>query len=359
MLIGLIIYGSLDNLTGGWLYDRLLVEDLRERGHSVKIIALKQQRYVRNLADNFSGPLYRRLVDHGCDLLLQDGLVHPSLVGLNRRIKRRQPRPLIGIVHQVLSRQPSGRFLKLFYRAMERRYFRSVDGFIFNSQTTRRSIESLVGASRPAVVAPPGGDRLGCLTGESLIDARSRRGGPLQLVCVSNLTPNKGVLPMIAGLARLPEATWHLDLIGSLDMDRAYSQKIMSLIARLDLKARVDMTGPLNGKALAARLAAAQVFVLPFSCEGFGIACLEAMAWGLPVVGSSRGAIKEFVHDGVNGILIPPDNLHAFAHQIQGLHDHRTRLTALGQEALKTYHRRPTWQDSLDKIHAFLLSLMK
>ena len=94
MLIGLIIYGSLDNLTGGWLYDNLLVKDLRGRGHRVEIIALKQQRYVRNLADNFSYPLYRRLVDHDCDLLLQDGLVHPSLVGLNRRIKHRQPRPM-------------------------------------------------------------------------------------------------------------------------------------------------------------------------------------------------------------------------------------------------------------------------
>jgi glycosyltransferase involved in cell wall biosynthesis len=119
------------------------------------------------------------------------------------------------------------------------------------------------------------------------------------------------------------------------------------------------MTGPLDGKALAARLEAGQVFVLPFSHEGFGIACLEAMAWGLPVVGSSRGALKEFVHNGVNGALIPPGNLDAFAKEIQELHEDRTRLTAIGRQALTTYHRRPTWQDSLHKVHAFLASMMK
>ena len=359
MNIALIIYGRLDNLTGGWLYDRLLVENLRKRGHTVKIIALKQQRYVRNLADNLSGPLYRRLVNHDGDLLLQDGLVHPSLLGVNRRIRRRRRRPLVTIVHQVLARQPSGRFLKLFYRFMESLYFRSVDGFIFNSETTRRNVESLLAGSRPAVVAPPGGDRLGCLAAANLIEDRSRRSGPLQLVCVSNLTPNKGVLPMIAGLARLPQATWHLDLIGSLSMDRLYTNKVRALIARLRLKERVDMTGPLNGKALAARLEAGQVFVLPFSREGFGIACLEAMAWGLPVVGSSRGALKEFVHNGVNGALIPPGNLNAFARQIQELHEDRTRLAAFGRAALRTYHCRPGWQDSLNKIHAFLSSMIR
>ena len=359
MHIGLIIYGRLDNLTGGWLYDRLLVEDLRQRGHTVAVIALKQHRYVRNLADNFSGRLFRRLVDHGSSLLLQDGLVHPSLAYLNRRIKRRQTSPLITIVHQVLSRQPIKRPQRLFYQVVERRYFQSVDGFIFNSETTRAGVESLVGRPRPCVVATPGGDRLGCLSSATLIDARSRRSGPLQLVCVSNLTPNKGILPLVASLARLPPATWRLNLIGSLTMDRAYVNQVKNLIARHGLQDRIDMPGPLNGETLAAQLESSHVFVLPFSYEGFGIACLEAMAWGLPVVGSGSGALKEFVRDGINGVLIPPGSLDTFTQRIAQLHENRERLACYGREALKTYHGRPIWRENLQKIHAFLLSMMK
>jgi glycosyltransferase involved in cell wall biosynthesis len=359
MHIGLIIYGRLDILTGGWLYDRLLVEDLRERGHTVEVVALKQRRYVRNLADNFSSSLYRRLVDNDCELLLQDGLIHPSLAGLNRRIKRRHNRLLITIVHQVLYRQPLTIFRGLFYQVIERRYFRSVDGLIFNSETTRANVENLIGGSRPAVVASPGGNRLGCLASDALIEARSRRSGPLQLISVGNLTPNKGVLPLIAALARLPQEYWRLALIGSLTMDRAYVDRVRALIARFGLENRIELAGPLDGEALAGRLEDSHVFVLPFSYEGFGIACLEAMAWGLPVVGSSRGALKEFVSDGTNGVLIPPGDLDGFAQQVRGLHADRKRLTVFGQEALKTYHSQPTWQDSFQKIHNFLFTQMK
>ena len=359
MHIGLIIYGHLNTLTGGWLYDRLLVEHLRERGHTVEVISLKQHHYVRNLADNFSRRLYRRLLTQDCRLLLQDGLIHPSLVGLNQRIKRRRSCPLLTIVHQVLCRQPLKRYQQLFYQAVERRYFKSVDGFIFNSETTRANVESLVGRQLPAVVAYPGGDRLGCLASDAVVESRCRRAGPLQLISVGNLTPNKGVLPLIAGLSRLPPESWYLSLIGSLSMDRAYVQKVRALIDRLGLEDRIDIPGPLDGEELAGRLNASHVFVLPFSYEGFGMACLEAMAWGLPVVGSTRGALREYVCNGINGVLIPPGDMAAFAQQVQRLHADRTLLAGYGQEALKTFRRRPGWRDSFHKIESFLLSMAK
>ena len=358
MHIGLIIYGHLDALTGGWIYDRLMVEHLRAQGHTVEVISLKQRNYVRNLADNFSPSFYRRLLDHDCQLLLQDGLAHPSLVGLNQRIKRRRSCPLVTIVHQVLCRQPLKRYQQLIYQAVERRYFKSVDGFIFNSETTRANVETLVGRQRPAVVAYPGGDRLGCLASDAVVEARCRRAGPLQLILVGNLTPNKGVLPLIAGLSRLPPESWRLSLIGSLTMDRAYVQQVRSLIDRLGLGNRIDMPGPLDGHELAERLNDSQVFVLPFSYEGFGVACLEAMAWGLPVVGSTRGALKEFVYDGINGVLIPPGDMTAFTQQIQRLHRDRNLLADYGQEALKTFRHRPGWRDGFHKIESFLLSIV-
>ena len=359
MHIGLIIYGRLDTLTGGWIYDRLMVEYLQAQGHTVEVISLKQHHYVRNLADNFSRRLYRRLLDHNCRLLLQDGLIHPSLVGLNQRIKGRHSCPLLAIVHQVLCHQPVKRYQQLFYRAIERRYYKSVDGFILNSETTRASVESLVGRQPPAVVAFPGGDRLGYLASDAVVESRCRRAGPLQLIMVGNLTPNKGVLPLIEGLSRLPPESWHLSLIGSLTMNRAYVQKVRALIDRLGLEDRIDIPGPLDGEALAGRLNTSQVFVLPFSYEGFGMAGLEAMAWGLPVVGSTRGALKEYVCNGVNGVLIPPDDSAAFAQQVQRLHADRTLLTGYGQEAFKTFRRRPAWRDGFHKIESFLLSMAK
>jgi glycosyltransferase involved in cell wall biosynthesis len=357
MNIGLIIYGNLDSLTGGWIYDRLLVGHLQARGHTIEIISIKQRNYVRNLADNFSSTLYRRLLDLDCRLLLEDELNHPSLIGLNHRIRQKRSWPIVTIVHQVLCRQPLKKFRQLFYRAFERCYLQSVDGFIFNSDTTCRNVASLTGRQRPSIVAYPGGDRLGCLPSAAAIESKCRRPGPLELIMVANLTPNKGVLPLITGLSRLPEKSWRLTMVGSLSMDRTYVQKVKVLIARLGLAAQVDIRGPLDGEDLVKNLTRSHVFVLPFSYEGFGMACLEAMAWGLPVVGSTEGALREFVYDGLNGLLVAPGDLSAFTRHIHHLHTHRDLLADYGQAALETFHRRPGWKDSLETIHSFLISM--
>jgi len=79
MEIGLIIYGRLGTLTGGYIYDRMLVEHLQQRGHQVRVVSLARRPYPRQLLDNFSPELLSKLVSADFDLLLQDELNHPSL----------------------------------------------------------------------------------------------------------------------------------------------------------------------------------------------------------------------------------------------------------------------------------------
>ena len=69
MKIGLIIYGSIDTMSGGYLYDRKLVGSLKKRGDQVEIISLPWRNYVAHLTDNFSFHLPR-----GLDLIIEDEL---------------------------------------------------------------------------------------------------------------------------------------------------------------------------------------------------------------------------------------------------------------------------------------------
>ena len=77
MKIGLIIYGRLDTLTGGYLYDRQMVAALKRRGHRVVVLSLPSLNYFRRWALNFQAPTLAAWVPEGLDLLLQDVGLHP------------------------------------------------------------------------------------------------------------------------------------------------------------------------------------------------------------------------------------------------------------------------------------------
>ena len=244
MHLGFVIYGSLTTLTGGYIYDRILVEHLQNRGHRVDIISLPLRNYRRHLLDNWSPALRADLAAGPYDLLLQDELNHPSLFHINRSLRKKPRLPIVAVVHQVLCRQPRNILLNRIYQAIEKRYLESVDALIFNSDTTRRTVAALVDDRRPSIVASPAGNRLGQLPSIDLIGSRARENGPLRLIYVGNLLPQKGLLPLIKGLSHLAHEIWHLTVVGSLKMDARYTRAIKRLIARRKLSRQIADSRP-------------------------------------------------------------------------------------------------------------------
>jgi glycosyltransferase involved in cell wall biosynthesis len=80
----------------------------------------------------------------------------------------------------------------------------------------------------------------------------------------------------------------------------------------------------------------ADMFVLPTRGDAFGIAILEAMAAGLPIVATNICAIPELVTDGKNGLLIEPGKLDALAQAIERLLNDRSSRLQMGVEARNT-----------------------
>jgi glycosyltransferase involved in cell wall biosynthesis len=359
MRLGLVIYGSLNTLTGGYIYDRVLVAYLQSRGHRIDIISLPLRNYGRHLLDNWSPGVRSDLVAGPCDILLQDGLNHPSLFHTNRSLQKNTSLPIVAIIHQVLCRQPRNGLLNRIYQAIEKRYLESVDAMIFNSDTTRRTVETMVSGRRPSIVACPAGDRLGHLPSIDLIGSRTRENGPLRLIYVGNVLPQKGLLPLIKGLSHLAHEIWHLTVVGSLTMDARYVQGIKKLIAQRNLSRQIEIAGPKDGNELANLLLQSHVFVMPYSHEGFGMAYLEAMAFAMPVVGSSDGAVKEFVMPGQNGFLIEFDDFESVNACIHTFHHDRQRLLKMSYAAFQTYKQRPKWRDTMESIHRFLTGLVE
>ncbi len=356
MRVGLVIYGSLDTISGGYLYDRTLVRHLERQGDTVEIISLPQRAYSRCLAHNLSRALVRRLRECRLDILLQDELNHPSLFWLNRRLRSRGARyPIVSIVHHLRCSEARPDWENRVYRSVEQRYLRSADGFIFNSQTTQKAVEALIFRQRPAVVAYPGGDRLHPAIAPEQVGARAAEPGPLRILFAGNVIPRKGLHTLLAGLSRLPgDVEWRLDVAGSLTADRAYAQAMQAQIARAVLVGRAELLGKISDAAMAKRMARSHVLAVPSSYEGFGIVYLEAMGLGLPGIATSGGGAHEIIAHGENGFLIAPGDADALAACLATLARDRKRLVEMSLAALRRYATHPTWEESAERIRRFL-----
>jgi glycosyltransferase involved in cell wall biosynthesis len=348
MHIGLVIYGSLDTTSGGYLYDRKLVAHLRKSGDTVDVLALPWRNYFSHLTDN----LHYRL-PHGLDLLIEDELNHPSLLAANAQP---HPYPILSLVHNLHSSEKRAAWQNTFYRAVERRYLRFVDGFIFNSLTTRDAVHALVADDKPYVIATPGGDRLGALSPEQ-VRARTIEPGPLQLLFLANVTPLKG-LHILLEAVRLLTSDFRLDVVGSLAVDPLYAQQMQQIVRTHGLQSRVFFHGILDGSALAEELRQSQVLVVPSFYEGFGISYLEGMAFGLPAIGTTVGAIPQLITSGKNGFLINPGDPKELARCLQALATDRDLLARLSLNALEHFKSQPTWAQSAETIRAFLLQFL-
>ena len=357
MNIGLVIYGPLDTLTGGYLYDREMVTALEKRGHRIVVASLPAVNYPLRLAQNWQVRPMAARMPAGMDVLIQDELCHPSLIRLNAR-RCGRPCPVVALVHQVLCDEPRAPWRNRLLRQVEKRYLDGVDAFIFNSRTTRDTVWRLTAGDRPHVVAPPGGNRLGPRSTPKTIALWAQDSGPLRLFFLGNLIPRKGLLPLIDALAGLPRDTWTLRVAGRLDMDRAYVRRVRQALRYWGLTDRVQLLGPQEGSFLADELARAQVLCMPYAYEGFGMATLEAQGFGLPVIGCREGATRELVADGISGYLVHPGDHAAVRQAVTDLHQDRPALAKMSLAARRSYDAHPGWEDAMGRLADFLEALV-
>jgi glycosyltransferase involved in cell wall biosynthesis len=344
--LGLVIYGDLATLSGGYLYDRRLVEYLRSCGDTVEVISLPARSYPASLLDN----LTFRLPD-GLDLLIQDELNHPSLLAANAR---QHPYPVVGLVHHLRSSEQRPAWQNALYRLVERRYLRSVDGFIFNSATTRTEVQRLAGSEQPHVIAFPPTDRFRPDLTEGDI-ARRLQSGDLRILFLGNVIRRKG-LHLLLDALRLLSGPFHLDVVGSLVTEPAYACRMQARAASFG--SRLTFHGSLDKEPLAALLGSSHLLCVPSSYEGFGIVYLEGMAFGLPAIGSMLGAAHEIITDGVDGLLVPPDDPQRLADRLSFLSRDRDLLLGMSLAARQRFLRQPSWEQTAASIRSFLQGLL-
>ena len=307
MKIGFVAPGDLGRPTGGDIYDRRLIESLRSAGDEVTL--LKAPPAVAEAA---------------YDVLIEDALYQPSFIFLNQRLKVRRRLPIIGLVHYLRSCDGGNPV----YRIADGAFLNSLDGFIFNSEATGRDVERLLGRPQPAVVAWPGGDRLPAGLTEEEVAGRARAAGPLKVLFAGQTIRRKGLHCLNEALAGVPRERWDLQVASSL-----------------------------NDEQLAAAYRASQVLVVPSYYEPAGLVYLEALNFGLPVIGTARGGLGEIVAHGREGFLIKPGDLGALRRHLEVMINNRNFLLAMSLRAWGRRGSLPTWGANGKLVRNFLAAL--
>jgi glycosyltransferase involved in cell wall biosynthesis len=140
---------------------------------------------------------------------------------------------------------------------------------------------------------------------------------PVRCLAVSRLIQRKGIGTLLRGWALLERGRFQLEVAG----DGPLAAYYRTLADELGIAGEVRFLGALDRPTLAERYRAADLFTLVPYDEAFGNVYAEALASGLPIVGSRVGGIPELVDDGDNGILVPAGDAELTAAAITCLAD--------------------------------------
>ena len=296
--------GSLEQRTGGTIYDRRVFEALREDGWWVEVLEWPSTFPFPNEDDRLAvAASLAELPDNG--LVLIDGLALGTLPGLAR--KERERLRLAALVHHPLALETGlSPMMAATFASEEQDALTSVRAVIVTSDTTATILEGAFGVPAGKItVAHPGVDKPAASHGE-------RRPGPVRIFCMGSISPRKAHHVLIEALSRIDDLDWTCAIAGGLEREPEVAEALIAQIAALGLGDRLRLVGEVS-EADAARLyAEADIFALASVYEGYGMVFAEALANGLPIVATTGGAIPEVVPESA-GVLVPPNDVEAFA----------------------------------------------
>ena len=308
--------GSLDQPTGGYKYDRRVIAGLRQRGCEVDVIDLGDG-FPRPTPETVLAALPRlRRVPSGQSIVV-DGLalgVLPDAAAALRSSHR-----LIALVHHPLALESGLTRAEIgALRASERAALAAVSRVIVTSPATHRVLVADYGVPTEIItVALPGTEGE---AGTAALRKPPKEGAnqTINLLAVGAVVPRKGYDVLIEALNQLTDLNWQLVIAGDCKRDRATAAELSTTIARKHLEPRVYLAGAVSEHQLAALYREADIFVLASRFEGYGMAYAEAIAHGLPVIGTQVGAVPDTVPAGA-GILVPPNEAEALAAALRAM----------------------------------------
>lgn len=326
--------GPIDQPTGGYLYDRHMVNGLRARGHKVKIHEMRgsfplADETARQQAEHVQACVKRR------ETLVVDGLALPAF----SKILNTNGPVAAALIHHPLALEtglPAATRSNLHRLEMD--CLQNVSLVIATSPATAKTLKTDYNLKGKVFVVRPGT--------APVTPFEPKKAACVQLLCVGAVVPRKGHEILIAALAACASVDWRLVCVGALDRAPDHVAALQAEINRLNLGHRIEMTGAVNDSALHGYYRNADIFVLPSHYEGYGMAFVEALAYGLPIIGSGGGAVRHTVPP-LASVMVPVGDVSALSAAIARVASDFEYRRVLAAGARKAAQSLPAWDESV------------
>jgi len=325
--------GALTIPTGGYAYDARIIAGLRGRGWGVDVLDLGDG-FPRPSPQALSAAHARLAALPRQDPIVIDGLAFGVLP--DAATKLAASHRLIALVHHPLALEAglSPREAEALRRSECRALAAARHVIVTSAFTARLLVSDYAVPEERVTIVRPGNDRVapgrGC--GQETVS----------LLAVGAIVPRKGYDVLLVALASLRDLPWRLTIAGDRSRDADTAARLDADLARFKIADRVRCAGAVSAQELAALYAGADLFVLPSRFEGYGMAFAEAIAYGVPVIGTTAGAIPETVPASA-GVLVPPDDTAALSAALRQLIEDPARRHRLAASARAAAAELPTW----------------
>lgn len=338
------IPGDINTLTGGYIYERLLLEGLRNLGHDVAHI---------ELGDTFPNPTPNHMahaigaltaLPPDCALIL-DGLVYGSIdtAGL-AQVKA----PIVAMIHHPLAKETGldPVMAAHLFRTERDNLALAAEVLVPSPHTAHILTSEYDVPPGKIIIAQPGTDR------PTLPHTPT---DPPLILSVGILHPRKGHDTLITALARLKHLDWRAVIVGS-PHDPTHAEALDQMRHDLGLAERVTLAGRVERPDLFRLYAEATLFALATRYEGYGIVFDEALVRGLPIVACATGAVPQTVPQDA-GLLVPPDTPTILADALNHLLTNDSARATKTAGAARAGARLPTWDGTARTVSNMLNAL--
>lgn len=193
-----------------------------------------------------------------------------------------------------------------------------------------------------------------CGLPDANISIRKKYGIPMEafhMISIGELNQNKNHAVVIKAMAEINKSDIYYTICGE-GMER---KNLQELIEKLGLEKRVFLVG--YQEEIAPYLQSGEVFVFPSVREGLGMAALEGMAMGLPVIASKNRGTLEYIRDGENGLFCSCNSSTEFARAIENLYENpqmRKDMGCFAKDTTKGF----TLEETTKKMRAIYQELL-